>query len=136
MKSSLSYLCLLTGCFVSVTCYQIPDEPPNLKKLQQPNVTSEEQQRIEAQRELMAQREAARQEIVKKQQQLTQNTTIETPKETLPKEYPFASPVDGKEGFVLSPYNNEMVDVRNIPSGTLVGDPGFPESEMKYFRVP
>ena len=32
----------------------------------------------------------------------------------------------GKEGFVFSPYNKKVVDVRGIPSGTLVADPMFP----------
>ena len=48
----------------------------------------------------------------------------------------FARPVPGKEGFVFSPYNNKVIDVRDIPSGTLVQDPTYPASEKKYFRVP
>lgn len=51
-------------------------------------------------------------------------------------DYAFANPVPGKEGFVFSPYNNKLVDVRDIPSGTLVQDPTYPASEKKYFRVP
>jgi hypothetical protein len=51
-------------------------------------------------------------------------------------EYSFASKVPGKEGFVFSPYNNKVVDVRDIPSGTLVQDPTYPAAEKKYFRVP
>lgn len=50
--------------------------------------------------------------------------------------YPVAVAVPGKPGFVFSPYNNGIVDVRAIPSGTLVSDPGFPAEEKKYFRVP
>lgn len=54
------------------------------------------------------------------------------------KEWPFANPVPGKEGFVFSPYNNKMVDVRGIPSGSLVEDPTYPppEQKEKRFRVP
>jgi hypothetical protein len=48
----------------------------------------------------------------------------------------FARAVPGKEGFVFSPYNNKVIDVRDIPSGTLVQDPTYPASEKKYFRVP
>ena len=33
-------------------------------------------------------------------------------------DYKFANKVPGKEGFVFSPYNNKVVDVRDIPSGT------------------
>lgn len=50
--------------------------------------------------------------------------------------YPVAVAVPGKPGFVFSPYNNGIVDVRAIPSGTLVSDPGYPAEEKKFFRVP
>ena len=52
------------------------------------------------------------------------------------RDYAFANKVPGKEGFVFSPYNNKVVDVRDIPSGTLVQDPTYPAAEKKYFRVP
>ncbi|MBC8128212.1 MAG: hypothetical protein H8M99_13810 [Gloeobacteraceae cyanobacterium ES-bin-144] len=51
-------------------------------------------------------------------------------------EYQVANKVPGKDGFVFSPYNNKVVDVRDIPSGTLVADPTFPAADKKYFRVP
>ncbi len=51
-------------------------------------------------------------------------------------DYEFATPVAGKPGFVLSPYNGKMIDVKGMPSGTLVADPTYPASEKKYFRVP
>ncbi len=47
-----------------------------------------------------------------------------------------ARPVPGKPGFVFSPFNNKIIDVKDIPSGTLVADPTYPASEKKYFRVP
>jgi hypothetical protein len=47
-----------------------------------------------------------------------------------------ASKVQGKPGFVFSPHNNKVVDVRDIPSGTLVQDPTYPAADRKYFRVP
>jgi hypothetical protein len=58
------------------------------------------------------------------------------PTETKKPEYPYATKVPGKDGFVLSPYNNKVIDVRDIPTGTLVQDPNFPASEKKYFRIP
>jgi TPR repeat protein/serine/threonine protein kinase len=58
------------------------------------------------------------------------------PAEPARADYPFATKVPQKEGFVLSPYNNKLVDVRNVPSGTLMQDPTYPASEKKYFRVP
>lgn len=74
----------------------------------------------------------------------TGGTTPPGPKPTDPpkkSDYPFAQKVPGKEGFVFSPYNSKVVDAhdeqgRPIPSGTLVADPTYPESEKKYFRVP
>lgn len=49
---------------------------------------------------------------------------------------PVAEAVQGKPGFVLSPFNNKVVDVRDIPPGTLVADPTYPMEEKKFFRVP
>ncbi len=66
------------------------------------------------------------------------NPTGDLPKPPVePKrDYAFAQKVPGKDGFVFSPYNNKVVDVRDIPSGTLVQDPTYPAAEKKYFRVP
>jgi hypothetical protein len=49
---------------------------------------------------------------------------------------PVAIPVPGKEGFVFSPYNNKVIDVKGFAPGTLVADPTYPMSERKFFRVP
>ncbi len=57
----------------------------------------------------------------------------EKPPET---EYPVAQVVPGKEGYVLSPFNNRVIDTRDVPSGTLVADPTYPSEEKKIFRVP
>jgi|AntRauTorckE6833_2_1112554.scaffolds.fasta_scaffold04474_2 hypothetical protein len=137
MKTIFSYYALLAACAVSVSCYRIPDRPRDpLPNNQQTTLTSEEQQRIEAQRALMTQREKERKALAEKQQSPIENTTVEGPTETVTSDYPFANPVPGKEGFVFSPYNKKLVDVRDIPSGTLVQDPTYPASEKKYFRVP
>ncbi len=50
--------------------------------------------------------------------------------------YPVATPVPDKAGYVYSPYNKSVVDVRDLPSGMLVADPNFPSDEKKFFRVP
>ena len=50
--------------------------------------------------------------------------------------YPVAEAVVGHDGMVRSPYNNHIVDVRDIPSGTLVADPTAPMADRKFFRVP
>ena len=49
---------------------------------------------------------------------------------------PVAIPVPGKDGFVFSPYNNKVIDVKGFRSGALVADPTYPMSERKFFRVP
>lgn len=56
---------------------------------------------------------------------------IEPPKS----DYRWAIPIPGKEGFVFNPFTNNPVDVRGIPSGTLVRDPQDPNKAHK-FRVP
>jgi hypothetical protein len=48
---------------------------------------------------------------------------------------PQARAVPGKAGFVFSPYNNKIIDVRGIPPGTLIADPTYPADEKKYFRL-
>ena len=50
--------------------------------------------------------------------------------------HPVARPVPGKEGFVLSPFNNQLIDVRGMASGSLVADPSAPPTEKWIFRVP
>ena len=49
---------------------------------------------------------------------------------------PAAAAAPGKAGYVLSPYNHKLILVRGIPSGTVVPDPAYPDSDKKYFRVP
>jgi|GEM_PF-6700234 len=49
---------------------------------------------------------------------------------------PVAKSVEGQPGFVFSPYNDKVVDVRGMPPGMLVADPTFPASEKKHFRLP
>jgi len=49
--------------------------------------------------------------------------------------YRYALQIPGKEGFVFNPFTNNPVDVRGIPSGTLVRDPQDGDANHK-FRVP
>jgi hypothetical protein len=136
MNIQRSTLLTLAGAAIGLlaSCYPLPDEPPQTQaqNAQQPSVSSEEQQRIQEQRDKMRQEQ--------ERQQAQQNAPRETPpptSEPRPRsDYPFATPVPGKEGFVFSPFSdNKIVDARGIPSGTLVQDPTFP-TEKKYFRVP
>ena len=52
------------------------------------------------------------------------------------RDYPTAKMAPGRDGFVLSPYNNKLILVRGIPSGTILPDATYPASENKFFRVP
>lgn len=52
-----------------------------------------------------------------------------------PKPYKYAAKVPGKPGFVFNPWTKNQVDVRGIPSGTLVRDP-YDDDKTHKFRVP
>ena len=60
---------------------------------------------------------------------------VEEP-ENSPSDFPTARSVPGRPGFVFSPYNNKLVDVTGLKSGSLAADPQYPASERKYFYVP
>lgn len=142
MKSKLLPILPVFGCLAFVSCYPLPDKqstqgPP--KKDQ--TVTSAEQQKIQEQRDRMKEAEQKKEEVTttdapKEKPDTTTSLPPDKPTSTKPGDYAFANPVPGKEGFVFSPYNQKLVDVRDIPSGTLVQDPTYPASEKKYFRVP
>jgi len=51
-------------------------------------------------------------------------------------DFPTARPVKDWSGFVHSPYDDRFIDVKGVPSGTLVADPRFDISERKFFIVP
>lgn len=141
MKSKLLPILPLIGCLTFVSCYRLPDKPRNEgPPPQDETVTSQDQQKIQEQRDRMKEKEE-KEKIASE----TPDDTVEkrggettTPDKPVEKrgDYSFANPVPGKEGFVFSPYNNKVVDVRDIPSGTLVQDPTYPAAEKKYFRVP
>lgn len=132
-------------CVLLASCYPV-DENPQRKKANQANQKPTTEQ-VKQQQDLAAKKK--QEEELKKTQETTTGNVTETPRETAPTQqtttpqveqkrvdYAFANKVPGKEGFVFSPYNNKVVDVRDIPSGTLVQDPTYPASEKKYFRVP
>jgi hypothetical protein len=51
-------------------------------------------------------------------------------------EPPVAAQLPDRPGFVLSPFNNKLIDVRGLAPGTLVRDPTYPAEERRFFRVP
>jgi hypothetical protein len=134
------------GCVLLASCYPYNEHPQQKPggKPPEKTLTPAEQQKVKEQRDL-----AKKADELKKQDEM-RNTTetptggggtpspgTEAPKPPVEKpDYPFANKVPGKEGFVFSPFNNKVIDVRDMPSGTLVQDPTYPAAEMKRFRVP
>ncbi|MGA0899705.1 MAG: hypothetical protein ACO3SO_04795 [Luteolibacter sp.] len=133
MKSPIIIASAAILGIVLSSCTPIAGPQPR-QGLDQP--TPEEIAAQERERERLARAEA---ELLRQQQQFQNpnfNNSNDNSTPTGPTDYPFASKVPGKAGFVFSPYNKQVVDVRDIPSGTLVQDPTYPASEKKYFRVP
>jgi len=138
MKSRFFLIPLPVVIGLLASCYPLPDNPQPQKPATnqgEQTLTSEEQQKIEEQRDRMRE-EAERREQQRQQTTERSETPPPTSEPTRTTDYPFATPVPGKAGFVFSPYNNKVVDVRDIPSGTLVQDPTYPPADKKYFRVP
>ncbi len=143
LRSSTVFAAL--GCVSLASCYPY-NEDQNKKtpaKPAQKTVTSPDQQKVQQERDRMKETEEA------KNKEELQTTTPENPLTTtqtgaMPKppveekrsDQPVANKVPGKDGFVFSPYNNKVVDVRDIPSGTLVQDPTYTGAGKGYFRVP
>lgn len=133
------------GCVLLASCHPF-NESANKKPIPKKGstvATTPEQQKLQKQLDDLKAKEAAK----KKEMEATtnpppQNTTApisDTPKPpTEPKhtDYAVANKVPGKDGFVFSPYNNKVVDVRDIPKGTLVQDPTYTGAGKGYFRVP
>ncbi|HEX7260523.1 MAG TPA: hypothetical protein VF258_01795 [Luteolibacter sp.] len=146
MNFRLSSIIATLGCVLLASCYPY-DESKHKQPTQptkQKTVTTPEQQKIQEQRDQLK----AAEEAKKKEEELknpvaenpgTTNPTTDAPKpptEEKRTDYAVANKVPGKEGYVFSPYNNKLVDVRDIPSGTLVQDPTYTGAGKGYFRVP
>jgi hypothetical protein len=144
MKSKFFLILPALGCFGFVSCYPLPDKPPTMgTQKKDETVSSKDQQKIQEQRDRMKEKaekekEKATADISDKpaEKREKDKPANNKPADKPRGDYSFANPVPGKEGFVFSPYNNKLVDVRDIPSGTLVQDPTYPASQKKYFRVP
>lgn len=142
LRSSTVFAAL--GCVLLASCYPYNEnrDKKTTAKPAQKTVTSPDQQKVQQERDRMKETEEA-----KKKEEL-QTTPPENPGSTqtgeMPKppveekraDQPVANKVPGKEGFVFSPYNNKVVDVRDIPPGTLVQDPTYTGAGKGYFRVP
>ena len=141
-------------CALLASCYPINEGPGRNPKNQgqtqpgQPQPLTPEQQKIKDADDLKKKEASKKQAELRKQEELNNGNVGGTtggsgssagnlpPSVKEKADYEFANKVPGKDGFVFSPYNNKVVDVRDIPKGTLVRDPTFQPSEKKYFRVP
>lgn len=132
-------------CMTLASCYPYNEKSRSRPSGQQPTKTVTAPDATKKKQD--EQKKTAAQDELKPREEATTQTPPENPGTVTPTEgpkpqgekrsdYQFANKVPGKEGFVFSPYNNKVIDVRDIPSGTLVQDPTFPASEKKYFRVP
>lgn len=147
---------LLLG-FLFASCAPYPPDPPfegpvpNANKVEPPATTpktpeqiAKEKARIKANKEA-AERRAKLRELEKKNEQNDPQRNVTPPRgdggstvtpPTPPKkQYKTAVPIPGKPGFVYNPWTNTAVDVRAIPSGSLVRDPNDGNPNHK-FRVP
>lgn len=145
-STALAALC----CVCLASCYPYDEsqnrrKPPTRNQAQK-TITSPEQQKVQEQRErVKAEEESKKKEAPRETIPDTSEPGASTnPSETAPKppaeekrmDIPVAGKVPGKDGYVFSPFNNKLIDVRGIPTGTLVADPTYPESAKKHFRVP
>lgn len=135
------------SCVLIASCVPYDESKDKKKPTQAPpqkTVTSPEQQKIQAQRDALKEKQDTTkpQDTKPTTTEPTGGTTTQSSPTTPPPapekrpEWKFANKVPGKDGFVFSPYNNKVVDVRDIPSGTLVQDPTYTGEGKGYFRVP
>ena len=133
---------------MAVSCTPYVEEPPPapVDPAVNKQQTEEEKQKIAEQREKKKEAD----ELANKEKQVEGEQGAQDkpagnpdPDKTPPKkpedvkaEIRVAKPVPGKPGFVFSPFDNKIIDVKGIPSGRLVADPTYPASEKKHFRVP
>jgi hypothetical protein len=136
-----------------VSCYPYPENRPAQPK-PKPGTVKTTTEKTEAEKlkekEKLAKEKKASEELKKteaekklKEGETPPNTggTVTKEQEKKPEiekraEYEVAKKAPGREGFVLSPYNQKLIDVRGFKSGDLVRDPTYDPSEKKYFRVP
>jgi len=126
MNTRLPYLVLIPLFFTS--CSEKQDEPATPEK--------EMDTQHVASREAKSEEENTGKEGSSLAEEMQNEVSEESDTSESPVKYPVATAVPGPPGFVYSPYNNQIIDVREIPSGMLVADPTYPMAEKKYFRVP
>ncbi len=150
MKPSINLILAAAGALLVASCYPYPENKPQHRHKPNPELVKKEAEEKAKADELKKKEEEAKkkageeeeknkekegEKIKERDDTTTGGGEIDKPIKDKPT-YEVAKKAPGKEGFVLSPYNNKLIDVRGIASGTLVQDPTYPKSEKKYFRVP
>ena len=147
MKIRLSATLLSIGCILLASCYPYNENQSKLKnrslqKAPEKSLTALEQETLDEQRAIAKEKTAVRRELANSNNPELPTISPEPNNPSSPPvrekrtDYSVATKAPGKEGFVLSPYNNKLVDVRDIASGTLVQDPTYTGDGKGYFRVP
>lgn len=140
----LGVILLLGACYPYPSNYGKREGKPTRLQVEQ-TITSEEQRRIEENRQLLEQQAAnggingtANQygsQQAEGGQWTEPNANNSVPVPATKSKYPTAAAVPGKPGFVFNPYTHNIVDVKGIGSGRLCRDPEDPDPNHK-FRVP
>lgn len=125
MKSYAILPLLVLGLSACDKQGEVPTEAPNGKKIAAKSKSSDSDPAPSAEEKAKEERRAA-----------SPRPALKRKPEPEPKPYPVAAATPGQKGFVTSPYGNKIIDVRDIPPGTLVQDPTAPEGEQRLFRVP
>jgi hypothetical protein len=148
MNIRLSSILVALGCVFLASCYPYNENQGKRKNMKQaenmPEKTTAEaeQLKLQEQRKMKEKAAAKKREMADAGTPELPTTSPEPSETTAPPikekrtDYAVATKVPGQEGFVLSPYNNKKVDVRDIASGTLVQDPTYTGEGKGYFRVP
>lgn len=141
----------LAIALASCSPYQAPPIPPGpldpglnpVQNAESVVTTKTEEAKRKAAKEIARKKKAARNAAEEKVKSVDDslNATVKkvTPKPVAkPKvpSFPVAKKVPGREGFVYSPYDNTVIDVRTVPAGKLVKNPKDASGAKRYFRVP
>ncbi len=138
----------ILGSFLGISCTPLPPVEPTpipgpvtadaqpVQVPQTPEQVQEEerkkQERIRANEEARKRREALEAEKNERITPVEPGTRDPVKPQS---KYRTAMSIPGKPGFVYNPWTNRSVDVRGIPSGTLIRDPNDGDPTHK-FRVP
>lgn len=134
---SAAFCALVTSCYYPPSYPQQPGNQPPAPPTPVDNTTATDPgaQQLEAARQRL---EAQQNGITNPYNPSANSLPTGDPSAVVPPaptEWPFATKVPNKPGFVFNPYTKNQVDVRGIPSGTLVRDP-YDTDKTHKFRVP